>query len=443
MQNMRRIFFLFFNLIIGFFAISAQEGTWSGSVDVNGKKIPLVFHLDGEKPTMDSPMQQARGIAINVERSQFGTLKINIPAIGATYNGVLAFNKIRGKLTQAGMDLPLILTPGELEIRRPQTPQPPFPYTEEEVSFSNGDVVLKGTLTLPQHFDRSTPALVMITGSGLQNRDEEIFEHKPFAVLADALAREGIATLRYDDRGFGASSGDGVNSTTVDHMLDALTGVQLLREKFDRLGVLGHSEGGTIGLMLAADKKVDFVVSLAGMVISGKETLMEQNRRALGRAGYDQEVVDEYLQMLFSAFDGEQGIARKIERSNLPPALKQNLISGLAQLQGPYLQNFLTLDARKRLGEISCPVLAFNGTKDTQVSCGPNLEALRAGLPANPNTQIQPMDGLNHLMQHCQSGDSSEYADIEETISPEVITIIIEWLKNKVATIQAATSGSL
>ena len=178
----------------------AQTGTWSGKLDVQGTKLSLVFHLDGENPSMDSPDQGAKGIPIQVSRPASNSIKVTIPSLGATYEGVWMIRQIVGTFTQMNVSLPLTLTPGENKPARPQTPKPPYPYQTEEVSFTNGEIVLNGTLTLPDGCSRETPVLVMLTGSGIQNRDEEIFEHKPFAVIADALARAGFATLRYDDR---------------------------------------------------------------------------------------------------------------------------------------------------------------------------------------------------------------------------------------------------
>ena len=376
----------------------AQTGTWSGKLDVQGTKISLVFHLDGDNPTMDSPDQGVKGIPIEVAR----------------------------------------ITPGEEKLNRPQTPVGPFPYTTEEVSFANGDAVLKGTLVLPEGCSRKTPVLVMVTGSGLQNRDEEIYEHKPFAVIADALARDGIATLRYDDRGFGESTGDLVLCTTEDLKNDALAGIDLLRKRFDKVGVIGHSEGGTIALMLAAEKKADFIVSLAGMVVSGKETLLWQNRIALMAKGVPAETIDMYCQALGETFDAciAGTPIPSAGKYDLPAALAQNLSAISLQLQTPYLKYFIAMDARPLLGSIArpllgsitCPVMALNGTKDTQVDPESNLGALRNGLPVNAKNQVETIEGVNHLFQHCQTGAATEYRDIEETISPEVLEKMVQWL---------------
>ena len=270
---------------------------------------------------MDSPDQGAKGIPIQVDRSSSGSISIKIPSIGASYQGLWLVKQIMGTFTQHGNSFPLTLVPGEPKRSRPQTPVAPFPYTTEDVSFANGDTVLKGTLVLPEGCSRKTPVLVMVTGSGLQNRDEELFDHKPFAVIADAFARAGIATLRYDDRGFGESSGDIINCTTEDLKNDALAGIRLLRGRFDRIGVIGHSEGGTIALMLAAEGQADFIVSLSGAVISGAETLLWQNRIALAAAGLPAKTVDTYCSLLESAFERispERPLLRAKERTSRP-----------------------------------------------------------------------------------------------------------------------------
>ena len=432
-MNMKRLLLILVLILSAICHSYAQTGTWSGKLDIQGTKLSIVFHLEGENPTMDSPDQGARGIPIEVTRTVTGSVSIKVPSIGATYEGLWLGKQIVGNLTQTGQSFPLTLTPGEEKLNRPQTPKGPFPYSQEEVSFSNGDAVLKGTLVLPEGYSRKTPALIMVTGSGLQNRDEEIFEHKPFAVIADALARAGIATLRYDDRGFGESTGDLANCTTEDIKNDVLEGIKLLRERFDRVGVIGHSEGGTIALMLAAEKQADFIVSLAGMVVSGKETLLWQNRIALGAAGIPSETIDVYCKALGETFDAciAGNPLPLASEYDLPAALAQNLTAVAMQLQAPYLKYFIAMDVRPLLGKITCPVLALNGTMDMQVEPESNLGSLRDGLPDNARNSIEAIEGVNHLFQHCKTGLSAEYKEIEETIAPEVLEMIVEWLSEQ------------
>ena len=427
---MKRFLAIITLLLTGVCSIHAQTGTWSGKLEVQGFKLTLVFHLDGENPTMDSPDQGAKGIPAQVTRTDTGNITVKVPSLGASYEGLWVGKQIVGTFKQSGLSFPLTLAPGEDKLNRPQTPKGPFPYTTEEVSFANGNAMLKGTLVLPEGYSRKTPVLLMVTGSGSQNRDEEIFEHKPFAVIADALARNGIATLRYDDRGFGESTGDVVLATTEDFRDDALAGIKLLRERFDKVGVIGHSEGGTIALMLAADRQVDFIVSLAGMAISGAETLLWQNRVSLLAAGIPEATVDTYCDAIGKAFDVRVhgGKMPQADELDLPDALKQNYLAVLQQIQSPYMIKFLSLDMRPRLGSITCPVLALNGTKDLQVDPESNLGALRQGLPAHPQNQIEAIDGANHLFQHCTTGTVQEYRSIEETMAPEVLEKMVQWL---------------
>ena len=411
--------------------LKAQTGAWTGKLKVSGVELALIFNIGEESATLDVPDQGAKDIPVEVSRDAVGGITLNVPAINASFKGLWAGKVIAGTFTQHGMSFPMTLTPGAPVVRRPQTPVGPFPYATEEVSFTNGDAVLKGTLTLPENCDRKTPVLIMVTGSGLQNRDEELFGHKPFAVIADAFARAGIATLRYDDRGFGESTGDVVLCTTEDLKNDALAGVKLLRSRFERVGVIGHSEGGTIALMLAGERQVDFAVSLAGMIVSGAETLLAQNRRAFESAGLPESEVEAFARLLSDTFTAIRTRAPLPSADNydITDALRKNYAAALPSFRTPYMEFFLGLDLSASLSGITCPVMALNGTKDTQVQCDRNIAALEAGLPSNSRSVIRAEDGLNHLFQHCVTGEVSEYKSIEETFSPEVLSEMIAWIK--------------
>ena len=431
---MKRIFASISLMLIMVASALAQTGTWTGKLQVQGMELALVFHIDENSAVLDVPDQGAKDIPVTVTRSACGSIKLDIPDINASYDGLWTGKLITGTFTQHGLQFPLPLTHGAPVLDRPQTPAGPFPYVNEDVTFSNGDAVLKGTLTIPENCSRETPVLIMVTGSGLQNRDEEMFGHKPFMVIADAFARAGIATLRYDDRGFGESTGDVISCTTEDLKNDALAGIQLLRKRFDHVGVLGHSEGGSIGLLLAAGDNADFVISLAGMVISGAETLLEQNRHALADAGAVQAEVDSYCRLLsetYAAVVSGQPLPSP-DDYDIPDGLKQNWTMASRQLKTPYMKYFLAMDLTGKLGDIACPVMALNGTLDMQVSCERNLEALRRGLPAGPESKnvVKAEDGLNHLFQHCRTGEPSEYKEISETFSPGVISEMSTWIKS-------------
>lgn len=473
MKIVRKMKRIFATLALTFIATAAlaQTGTWSGRLDVSGATLSLVFHIGDSTATLDVPDQGAKEIPVSVKRSAFGSVELGIPSINASYKGLWTGKLITGTYTQNGMSFPLPLTPGAPVLRRPQTPVGPFAYVNADVSFSNGDAVLKGTLTMPENCSRETPVLLMVTGSGFQNRDEAVFGHKPFAVIADAFANAGIATLRYDDRGFGESTGDVVLCTTEDLKNDALAGIGLLRGKFDHVGVLGHSEGGSIALMLAAEGKADFVISLAGMVASGSETLLDQNRRALQMAGMPESEIGNYCSFLADAYEAVVNDMPfpSPESYYLSAALKQNASMLSASLKTPYMKYFLRMNVSDILGSVKCPVMALNGTKDIQVSCDRNLSLLRQGLPGGysesapvtgsgsgsnfrsataPTAEtssvsrsasvsvpensyvnvIRAETGLNHLFQHCRTGAVSEYKEIEETFSQDVLTEMITWV---------------
>lgn len=415
------------------FTANAQEGAWNGELDVMGSKLPLVFNFSPNGCTMDSPSQNAKGIPAEKTVTDDGTIKVTVGMIGATFEGKMADGEIKGTFTQNGYPLPLTLKAGKLAVKRPQTPVPPFPYKEESVSFTNAGYTFNGTLTLPENYTKDTPVVLMVTGSGQQNRDEEMFEHKPFAVIADALARQGIASLRYDDRGWGdARSVKFMNFTVEDFCEDAAAALPLLRKRFSKVGVLGHSEGGTIALILAAEGKADFIVSLAGMAISGKETLVMQNRQAMSAIGLPKETVDTYCNSISKALDeiasGKK--ASEINIDGMPEALKPITIKALQQADTPYIRHFLNIDVSKLLSKIKCPVLTLNGTKDTQVDCTANATQLEKGL-TNCKHTIKKVDGVNHLFQHCTTGNVIEYQQIEETIAPEVLQTITGWINSE------------
>ena len=397
---MKRFVSFIVTLLLSLAAYS-QTGTWSGKVDVQGTSLSVVFHIEETGCTFDSPDQGAKRIPAEASLSDLGKVVIKVPSIGATFEGLWLGGRIVGSLSQSGSSFPLTLVPGEPELKRPQTPVGPFPYSCEEVSFSNGDAVLKGTLVLPEGYTRDTPAVIMVTGTGQQNRDEEIFEHKPFAVIADALARNGIASLRYDDRGFGESTGDAVFCTTADLKYDALAGIGLLRERFGRVGVIGHSEGGTIAIMIAAEGKADFIVSLAGPACKIDTMLMVQLNSLARVQGYNGQLVKDVA------------TARQYMTINDKSA---------------WMKAFVDMDATPYVKATTCPVLALAGDKDLNVPVSINNPSLEANLKKQPKTKIKVYPGLSHLFQHSTTGNPMDAAKIDETIAPEVLTDIAEWI---------------
>lgn len=395
--------------------IKAQtpDGQWSGDLVLGqGKNLPLVLNIgtgsDG-KPccTLDSPMQGAEGIKTEVNVLTADSINITVPDIAATYAGRVTKDVITGCFTQMGMPFKLDLKRGGVMMNRPQTPQPPLGYTTQEVSFENkaAGAVLSGTLTWPEGYDgkKPVPVVIMVSGSGLQNRDEEVFGHKPFLVLADRLARNGIASLRYDDRGTGKSTGNASKATTSDFMKDAAAGLELLRSmdgKFSRVGVIGHSEGGLIAFMLAADGRTDFIVSMAGTGVKGDTIIAGQSNDALRRTGRPANVTATDIR-------------------------KQAETGGNA-----WLRYFVDYDPADVIASTTCPVMALNGTMDTQVRPRLNLDRIKSLLPHNAKNSIKEYDGLNHLFQHCTTGFADEYGTIEETMSEDVMKDIAGWINS-------------
>ena len=390
---------------------TALLGSWSGKLKVGIMSLTLVLHLeqaDGYVAvTLDSPDQGAKGIAAYKEFLSDDSLAVKVESIGMTYRARLKDGQLDGTFAQNGTTIPLVLTRGVPEVKRPQTPQEPFPYENEEVTFYNeaDSATLAGTLTWPMGYDRKTkPAVVLlVTGSGQQNRDEELFGHKPFLVIADFLARQGIATLRYDDRATGKSVGGEVkNATTADFMRDAAAGLAYLRSRkaFGNIGILGHSEGGSIAFMLGAQKKADFIVSLAGPGVKGDSLLVAQSN---------------LIMMLSGALP-----TMSVEKYREQEAVKQS----------PWIQWFIDYDPTTDIRQICCPVFALNGDHDCQVIASQNLTAIRRLLLPSKKNLVKEYPALNHLFQHCTSGLPTEYGQIEETISPEVLQDIAQWINN-------------
>lgn len=352
-------------------------------------------------------MQGAEGIKTEVNVLTADSINITVPDIAATYAGRVTKDVITGCFTQMGMPFKLDLKRGGVMMNRPQTPQPPLGYTTQEVSFENkaAGAVLSGTLTWPEGYDgkKPVPVVIMVSGSGLQNRDEEVFGHKPFLVLADRLARNGIASLRYDDRGTGKSTGDASKATTSDFMKDAAAGLELLRSmegKFSRVGVIGHSEGGLIAFMLAADGMTDFIVSMAGTGVKGDTIIAGQSNDALRRTGRPANVTATDIR-------------------------KQAETGGNA-----WLRYFVDYDPADVIASTTCPVMALNGTMDTQVRPRLNLDRIKSLLPHNAKNSIKEYNGLNHLFQHCTTGFADEYGTIEETMSEDVMKDIAGWINS-------------
>lgn len=426
---------------------SALTGNWRGELKMGPAALPLVFNFseteDGKTScTLDSPQQNVKGLPMNVDYLSSDSIAVTSTMIGATFRGHIGAAEIKGIFQQRGYSFQMTLVQDEpLSVRRPQTPHPPYPYQTVDTTFISTDgTVLSGTVVIPHKSSgRKMPMVVMVSGSGPQNRDEEIFEHRPFAVIADFLARNGIASFRYDDRGTAGSKGDFMVATTYTFRDDADAALRFARgiKNVGKAGILGHSEGGTIAIMLAEENLPDFIVSLAGMAISGEETILDQNRRLMEKYGVDPQKTEEYMKVI-ERFFSEISVQTKegrMERIDiealavesgvvLPPMFLQSLKMN-EEKRTDYFSTFLTIDPRNELWKIKCPVLALNGTLDTQVDASKNLSAIREGIK---KAEIHELPGLNHLFQHAVTGEIAEYDNIRETISPEVLTLISSFI---------------
>ena len=395
---------------------TALEGAWSGKMKIGSMSLTLVLHLeqaDGYvKASLDSPDQSAYGIPAFKEYLSDDSVAVKVESIGATYRAKLKEGKLDGTFSQMGMKFPLEMTKGVPEVKRPQEPQPPFPYETEEVIFKNekDSATLAGTLTWPVGYDKKAkrkPVVVLfVTGSGQENRDEEVFKHKPFLVIADFLARHGIASLRYDDRATGKSvGGDVKNATSEDFARDAEAGIDFLRnmKAFSKVGMIGHSEGGLIAFILGAQKKTDFIISLAGPGVKGDTLSVVQSNRMFERSGIAPQLTVKMT-------------VRKLRQDPQFQKLR-------------WYQWFFDYDPSDNIRKTRCPVFALNGDHDCQVVSSQNLTAIKQLLPKSKKNLIKEYPMLNHLFQHCTTGLPNEYGQIEETFSEEVLNDIIAWIK--------------
>ena len=442
------------------------EGQWNGVLDIQGTQLRLVFNITktatGIAATMDSPDQGAKGLATTSARFEKSVLTIVAKNMQMTYVGTLdATNTIKGKFKQGGMALPLTLTTAKTEEKalvRPQEPAKPYPYYTEEVTFENvkDKITLAGTLSLPKK-EGKFPVVVLISGSGPQNRDEELFGHKPFLVLADYLTKNGIGVLRYDDRGTASSKGDFQTATTADFATDVEAAVSYLTTRKDvnvkRIGLIGHSEGGIIAPIVATKSKyVNFVVLLAGTGIQGDKLLLLQAELIEKAMGETPENIKKHQKINKGAFEivtkaktteglkMDLSVYFKEKMTEMPDMKPKDMsdedfvntqVNGLAS---PWIQYFVSYDPFPLLKDVKCPVLAINGSKDLQVPATVNLEAIKRGLEAggNRNVTTKELPNLNHLFQECTTGSPEEYGKIEQTFSPVALNEVLSWILKQV-----------
>ncbi len=433
-------------------------GQWHGTLRVQGVELNLVFHITNDGAAygakMDSPNQNAFGIPASATTFENTTLTIEITNLRARYQGTYGPSGIEGVYHQSGQSFPLNLTRTPLESKvpiRPQEPTPPYPYHSVEVRFPSegGTIELAGTLTLPAG-TQEFPTAILISGSGPQNRDEELMTHKPFLVLADHLTRNGIAVLRYDDRGFGQSTGNHRSATSADFANDVRAAIAYLstRKEIDRrrIGLIGHSEGGLIASIVATDTELAFMVLLAAPGVVGSQVLLKQTELMAKAHGMDEERIEnawrinQHIFELFDQYGENESFETRLKaylkdvisaEDMVPEGISETqfIERQAAQFRSPWMRYFLTYDPSDALERVQCPVLALNGSKDVQVA-PENLavieQAIRQG--GNDKVTIKEFPDMNHLFQTCKTGAMAEYATIEQTMDPLVLEEISGWV---------------
>lgn len=445
----------------------AIVGDWQGKLEIGaGMTMPIVFHFNPDetkslKGTMESPSQSSKLIEFDeVTVSPSNEISAKITRLKAEFKGKLnnETGKLEGTWTQS-VAIPLVMARGKYNApQRPQEPKAPFPYKSQNVAFKSGNVEIAGTLTLPENSssNKTFPCAILIHGSGPHDRDETIFNHKPFLVIADYLTKNGIAVLRYDKRGCSKSTGSYRAATSADFADDGIAAVNYLKTcpEIDakKIGLLGHSEGGIVAPMIAAKhpEDVDYIVLLAASAINGEKILLSQIRDLgpevstpestkkdleLARKTYaiiksepDNEKATQKVMQLRRDMGVDKPIADEAERTERD----KNVRVGIEILTGPWYRFFLTYEPDNDLRKVKCPVLAINGDKDVQVAADENLPVIKEALESsgNKNVRIEKLENINHLMQTSKTGQPNEYSSLEETVSPKVLELINSWINS-------------
>ena len=447
---------------------TAQDitGQWNGVLKVQGTQLRLVFNVtqteNGFSSTMDSPDQGAKGIPVTNTTFENPKIKFEVTNAGIEYDGELSGDEIIGTFKQGGQEFPMNLSREAIEkeiVKRPQEPIKPYPYYSEDVVFENtkANVSLSGTLTLPKK-DGIFPVVILITGSGPQNRDEELLGHKPFLIISDYLTKNEIAVLRYDDRGVGQSTGDFKTATSADFATDVESAIAYLKTrkeiKKNKIGLIGHSEGGLIAPIVASKSKdLAFIILLAGTGIQGNKLLLLQQELIAKANGSSEAEIKKsnqtnakLFEMVVQSNDNQKlktDLANLINETlkndtstQIPNGLtkKEYISMQVNQISSPWMQYFIKFNPATVLKKVKCPVLAVNGYKDLQVPPKENLTAIRNALKKGGNKKVTTkiFPNLNHLFQECETGLPSEYGTIEQTFSPIVLTEITKWILNQV-----------
>ncbi len=467
-------------------AIFSQNitGNWEGALQLQGNEIPIVFHISKDSTgkltaTFDSPKQKAYNLACSDVMLKEDSMMIIMQIIKGHYSGKLSEKnkRLTGTWNQIGSTFPLTMTKTSdvttiKEIKRLQTPKPPFPYKSEEVEYDNADksIHFGATFTVPLpnpnvNYLRAPvyPTVLLITGSGKQDRDETILGHKPFTVIADYLTRQGIAVLRVDDRDMGKTTGNFNTSTSADFAKDVEAGIDYLKRREDvdvnSIGLIGHSEGGMIAPMVAVKRRdINFIILLAGPGVKTSELLEQQSVDIMASLGIPNNNLEQYrllYRQLIStianepdsvkAFDNSIAIFNNWQKGKSEAVVKRTtnvsdeksksvfLKEFIQQLSSPWYNYFIKFDPADYLSRVDCPVLALNGSKDIQVASKQNLDAIKMALEKNNNKNFKTMEmpGLNHLFQHCKKCSVEEYGDLEETFDTVTLKIISDWIKTE------------
>lgn len=435
--------------------LSAQsalfEGAWTGMLEAGPQKIRVVLNVAGKdgklSATLDSPDQGAVGIPMDSVTVEKNRIRFSIGALGLSYEGVLTGSRIDGTFTQAGHELPLAWERGKPKAAaRPQYPTPPFPYDAEEVMVPDAGIQLAGTFTHPKQ-GGPFAAILLVTGSGPQDRDETVFDQKPFLVISDYLTRAGYAVLRLDDRGTGKSTGEYRTSGLAEFTSDALAAVAWLKARPDvdakRIGILGHSEGGQVGPLAAkGSNDVAFVIMLAGPAEPFDELLAEQSAGMMRAQGAPEAMIEADLELNRQAYailrrEADSTKAREslhrlaAEWKTRQPDEAAQFEAGIPKLLTAEFRSLLSYPAGETLAKLRCPVLALYGGKDLQVPADSNIRAAAEAFAVGhvPSFTVVKLPGLNHLFQTAKTGDVTEYARSEETISPRVLETMVGWLR--------------
>lgn len=454
---MNRIIAIFVFIIFSNSSFSQDlSGSWIGELNFGGQTLGIAFNLENNEEgllaTMDIPQQ-----GLNKAKAQSATfidsiLTVKFPNFGIEYKGILTqTNEINGNLLQSGLTIPLNLSKGNFKLNRPQEPKTPYRYYSENISFKNSvdNITLSGTLTLPKTKGKF-PVAIIISGSGPQNRDGEMFGHKPYLVLADQLTKNGIGVLRYDERGVGQSQGEYDSAGINEFSKDVESAIDYLRSRKEidasKIGLIGHSLGGLIASKIASeDQAIAFVVLLAAPGIDGDKLMLSQ-KAAIERAmGFNEFQIAQAQGIVKEAYD----IIRKSDLDNL--SLKDSLNSYYVNKYGGFIPesqrkalinqigshevtSLIKSTPSEFLEKITCPVLAINGDKDFQVSASENLPAIKTSIEKNGNMNVKTvtLKSLNHLFQESETGLISEYSEIEQTIAPVAMQLITTWISDQV-----------